>query len=78
MLWRGPKKLLLRKRKYREIKSGAKRLIIPIERLLWNDGAQAAKQPGRLAITCCLKPDIFILVEIGHFHFRLTHTILTS
>jgi|SRR5271169_108904 len=34
-----PEKAAPRKRKYKGPRSGARRLIIPIERLLWNDGA---------------------------------------
>jgi hypothetical protein len=42
-----PEKATPRKRKYKGWKSGAKRLIIPIERLLWNDGAPAESSPTR-------------------------------
>ena len=41
-----PEKATPRKRKYKGPKSGAKRLIIPIERLLWNDGAQLESSPA--------------------------------
>ena len=40
-----PEKATPRKRKYRGWKPGAKRQIIPIERLLWNDGAMAESSP---------------------------------
>jgi len=40
-----PEKATPRKRKYRGWRSGAKRQIIPIERLLWNDGAMAESSP---------------------------------
>jgi hypothetical protein len=40
-----PEKATPRKRKYKGPKSGAKRLIIPIERLLWNDCAIAESSP---------------------------------
>jgi len=41
-----PEKATPRKRKYRGWKSGAKRQIIPIERLLWNDGAMGESSPA--------------------------------